>query len=112
MTVLRKIIGANLKKIRKSRHLTQAQLAEKIGIEPVSVARIETGINFPKEENLTAIAEALNVKVLDFFNTQEQETLARETALNFIHFNINYLNDRDLNVLCSAIKAMLYYQSK
>ncbi len=108
MTALRKIIGANLKRIRKSRHLTQAQLAEQSGIEPVSVARIETGINFPKEENLAAIAKALNVKILDFFNAEEQEDLSKESALNYIHFNINYLSDRDLNVLCSAIKAMLY----
>lgn len=110
MTSLRKIVGENIKKIRRSRKWTQAELAEKIGIEPVSVARIETGINFPKEENLLALADTLNVRILDFFSTEKQEELSKETALNYIHYNINYLNDRDLNVICNAIKTMLYYK--
>lgn len=110
MACLRKIVGENIKKIRKSRKWTQAELAERVGIEPVSIARIETGINFPKEENLELIAKTLNVKVLDFFSTEKQEELSKETALNYIHYNINYLNDRDLNVICNAIKTMLYYK--
>ena len=57
MSELRALLGRNIKRLRKFRKWTQAELAEKINVEPVSIARIETGINFPKEENLIAIAK-------------------------------------------------------
>lgn len=106
MSDLRKLVGRNIKRLRKFRKWTQAELAEKIGIEPVSVARIETGLSFPKEDNLVSIAKILNVEVSDLFNTSEEEKLSTKSALNYIHYSIHTLEERDLKILCSIIKTM------
>ncbi|MCX4275584.1 MAG: helix-turn-helix transcriptional regulator [Candidatus Gastranaerophilales bacterium] len=106
MSELRALLGRNIKRLRKFRKWTQAELAEKINVEPVSIARIETGINFPKEENLIAIAKILNVEVADLFNTSEEEKMSVKSALNYIHYSIHTLEERDLKILCSMIKTM------
>lgn len=46
---------------------TQEQLAEVIGIDTISLSKIETGKNYPTAENLTKIAEILKVEVYQLF---------------------------------------------
>ena len=103
MADLRSVIGKNIKKIRKSKKWTQAQLAEKIGIEPVRVARIETGLNFPKEENLSAIANVLGVEVSDLFVDRETD---KKSTLKYIQNTLNTLNNRDLEIISNIVKTM------
>jgi len=100
---LKNIIGQNVKKIRKSRKWTQAQLAEKVGIEPVSIARIEAGTNFPKEENLAAIAETLDVEVVDLFNDRSTD---KKSTLKYIQNALNTLDKRDLEIISNIVRTM------
>lgn len=60
-TELRKTIGQNLRRLRKSRNLTQEQLAESVGISAVHVNRIEQGHSSPSAEVLFAIADVLDI---------------------------------------------------
>lgn len=103
MADLKNIIGKNIKKIRKARKWTQAQLAEKVGIEPVSIARIETGLNFPKEENLIAIAKTLDVDVSDLF---VDRTPDKKSTIKYIQTAINTLDKRDLEIVSNLVKTM------
>lgn len=105
MAELKKLIGKNIQRIRKLKKWTQADLAEKVGVEPVTIARIETGVNLAKEENLTAIAKILSVDISDFFYNAENEP-SRETLLNYIHYGIHSLSDRDLKIIYNMIKTM------
>ncbi len=103
MADLKNIIGKNIKKIRKARKWTQAQLAEKVGIEPVSIARIETGLNFPKEENLIAIAKTLDVDVSDLFVDRAPD---KKSTIKYIQTAINTLDKRDLEIVSNLVKTM------
>ncbi len=103
MADLKNIIGKNIKKIRKARKWTQAQLAEKVGIEPVSIARIETGLNFPKEENLIAIAKTLDVDVSDLFVDRAPD---KKSTIKYIQTAINTLDKRDLEIISNIVKTM------
>ncbi len=100
---MKNIIGKNIKKIRKARKWTQAQLAEKVGIEPVSIARIETGLNFPKEENLIAIAKTLDVDVSDLFVDRAPD---KKSTIKYIQTAINTLDKRDLEIVSNLVKTM------
>jgi len=51
---LKKQLGKKIQLIRKSRNLTQDELAEKIGIDTKSVSKIENGISYPEAETLSA----------------------------------------------------------
>ena len=58
---LAEIIGRNIAKYRESAGLTQAQLAERIGISTAFVSQVERGLKIMKVETLFATSKALNV---------------------------------------------------
>ena len=60
---LEEIIGRNIARYRKAAGLTQATLAEKIGISTAFVSRVERGQKRMKVETLYATAKALDVSV-------------------------------------------------
>ncbi|MBQ8669511.1 helix-turn-helix transcriptional regulator [bacterium] len=64
---LKQNLGQKIQKLRKTRKITQEQLAEKVGIDPKSISRIELGSNYPTPETLSAVASALNVEVYELF---------------------------------------------
>ena len=43
----KKILGKKIQTYRKLRQITQEKLAETIGIETISLSKIETGRNYP-----------------------------------------------------------------
>ncbi|MDR0220022.1 MAG: helix-turn-helix domain-containing protein [Lachnospiraceae bacterium] len=57
--------GVFISAMRKQNGLTQAELAEKIGVTYKAVSRWETGRGFPDVSILLALSEALNVSVLE-----------------------------------------------
>ena len=57
--------AATLKRLRERRGLTQQQLAERVGVHRVTVAKLETGALRPGVDVLEGLAKALNVKVTD-----------------------------------------------
>ena len=68
MAYLNKLLGLRIKEIRKSKKLTQTQLAEAIGMEMTNLCKLENGGQLPKEENIEKIASVLNVKIKDLFD--------------------------------------------
>lgn len=59
-------IGQKIKILRKTRGLTQEQLADKLNIKRATISNYEIGRRSPHIKELEAIAEALNVG-LDYF---------------------------------------------
>lgn len=81
MESIKKHFGARLKEIREKRGLNQEQLAELVNMESRHISRIETGKSFTTLENLSKIAQALNVDVSAFFNFEhkkDKNTLIQE----------------------------------
>lgn len=64
---LMKSFGARVAVVRKSRGLTQQELAEAINMSVVAIAYIETGKRWARLGTLTKIANALQVDVADLF---------------------------------------------
>jgi len=58
-------LGRHLQKIRKSKKITQEQLAEKIGTSQTWIAYIETGRYTPNLKMFEKIAKVLGVQVKD-----------------------------------------------
>lgn len=56
-------VGENIRRYRKSRGMTQAQLAEAVGLTEGAVRHYENGIRAVKPELLESIAAALSVSV-------------------------------------------------
>ena len=56
-------VGKNIRRYRKSRGMTQAQLAEAVGLTEGAVRHYESGIRAVKPELLESIADTLGVSV-------------------------------------------------
>jgi transcriptional regulator with XRE-family HTH domain len=61
----RKLLGGGVRRYRNAAGLTQEQLAEKVGINPVYFGQIERGYKVPTVDVLLRIAKALHVRLCD-----------------------------------------------
>ena len=59
-------IGKKFKEYRKSKKLTQAELAEQVGLNEKQISRIEAGLNYPTYLTFTKLIEVLDVNIADF----------------------------------------------
>ena len=75
------VVGANIRMYRAKLSLTQSQLAEKIGIEPMSLSRIERGVAAPSLERLDLIARSLKVLPSDLLHELAGSAAPKEQAL-------------------------------
>ena len=66
-----KSVGNNLKEIRSKLGMTQAELAEQVGIARVSIIAIENGRFIPTIETALRISHAVNIPIEKIFWLQE-----------------------------------------
>ncbi len=64
---LMKAFGKKVAEVRKSKGVTQQELAENIGMSVVAIAYIETGKRWARLGTLNKIANSLKVTVADLF---------------------------------------------
>lgn len=65
---LKKILGAIVKDLRIQKGLTQEQLAEQIGLQPQTIATIETGRVFISADVFASLCNFFNVEPTVFFS--------------------------------------------
>lgn len=69
MTQVQECLANNIKLYRKKNNITQEQLAERVGTSTNYIGTIETGKKFPSPQMIERIANALNIKSLQLFQT-------------------------------------------
>ena len=62
------VTGATIRRLRESRNLTQAELAERIGVSSKTVSKWETGKGLPDISRLQPLAGALGVSLIELMN--------------------------------------------
>ena len=85
---------------------SQEVLAEKVGISPKYVSRIEIGQQFPAINTLIKLADALNVEIKDFFELKHvvDNTKALKNNLKEI---IKEANSDNLKLLVKVSRAIV-----
>lgn len=104
---LKKELGLNVKKYRRLNNLTQEQLAEKIGVDVISISSIETGRYFPAPENIVKLADNLGISISDLFDFKKKTCC--EDYFNEINQDLNLVkNDlAKLTAISSYIKTLI-----
>jgi transcriptional regulator with XRE-family HTH domain len=74
---VRRMVGRNVKRLRTAAGLSQAVLAERMGVDRAYVSGLELGQRNPTIVTLWHIAEALGVKLRPFF--EEEKPTRRRT---------------------------------
>ena len=62
------VTGTTIKQLRESRNLTQAELAERIGVSSKTVSKWETAKGLPDITLLQPLAQALGISVIELMN--------------------------------------------
>lgn len=70
MQTAKELLGMRIREVRKLRGLSQEKLAEKVGVDPKQISRIEGGKSAPSLDTLEAIAKHLQVEMKDLFDFQ------------------------------------------
>lgn len=69
---VKKLFGTNLKHFRKLHDFTQEELAEKLGIIPTHLSRIENGKSFVTAELLDSLCVIFDISPAAFFYTSQE----------------------------------------
>ena len=85
---IKKLLGKRIKELRTRKHLTQAQLAETVGMVERNLSKIECGQTFVTSETLSKIISALEIKPADLFNFEHNQDKAelKEELLQAIQY--------------------------
>ena len=108
-----KDIGERIKVARLSRNLTQAQLAEAVGVKPSTVGMWENGRREPDSVTLDALADVYNVPTTYFFERGAESaahlTQRDQDRLEALHQNprLGLLFDRQSRMSESDVEMML-----
>ena len=64
------VTGAAIRQLRENQKLTQAELAEKLGVSSKTISKWETGKGLPDISLLQPLAQALGISVIELMNGQ------------------------------------------
>ena len=81
--------GDNLKQIRKSKKMSQEQLAEKVNVTRQSVSKWENGESYPEMNNILELCKIFNCKLNDLIHTDMSDitSLDDEIVMKAVKFN-------------------------
>ena len=65
------VTGSTIKQLRESRKLTQAELAEKIGVSSKTISKWETAKGLPDVSLLQPLAQSLGISVIELMNGEQ-----------------------------------------
>ena len=68
------VLGEKLKRLRKSRGLSQEQLAAELNVSRQSISKWELGESKPEIENLIALSEFFNVSIDELLKMNKECT--------------------------------------
>lgn len=88
---IKKTFGEKIKRLRKSKNLTQEQLAEMINIAPKNLSKIEVGACFVSSDTLENLVTALDTTTEELFANNHIKL--PEELLSGIYKNLNKIND-------------------
>ena len=83
--------GDNLKQIRKSKNISQEDLAERLGVSRQSVSKWETGENYPSMFNIMCLCDIFKCKINNLVHESmpEFDSLDEEIKVSVVKFKEN-----------------------
>ena len=101
----KEIIGRRIKEFRKNRKMSQEFLAEKLGIEPRQLSKLETGKHYPSFETMTKLLGILNLSFEDFMNNGHLQS-AQELEQEILYM-VHLLDNNQRQIMYKFLKAII-----
>jgi len=104
---LRKILSQNIKKARKTLHITQTKLAEHSGLSVFHIIEIEQCKTWVSDKSLTSIARALNMEAYELLLPEPgQSKGSREQSRTILHKIAQLVNSKNALLKKNTAEAM------
>jgi transcriptional regulator with XRE-family HTH domain len=97
--------GDRLRKVRESKGLNQAQLAEKSGLQPSAVSHFEMGRRSPSFDNLKRLADALSVTI-DYLLGRQLEPTAAGPVAEQVFRDFEQMSPQDQDALATFARML------
>jgi len=99
-------IGARIRAARKALKMTQAEVAERVGIDPSFFGQVERGANIPSIKTLFAVAAAVRVDPADLLppTGKPSKGRAKDTATKALDSLLARLKPRKRRVLIGVVR--------
>lgn len=98
-------LGEKIKQLRKSKGISQEELASMLKINRNYLSRIETGKSEPTSSILKNIAEIFNVDLNALLDITEDNSKNAD-KIKYIIDNCKYLHDKDLEFIVRIMSIM------
>ncbi|MBR1908539.1 helix-turn-helix transcriptional regulator [bacterium] len=106
-------IGEVIKYYRKKSGLTQAELAEKIGLSEKHVSKIERGQNIIKLDTFLKMAEILNFTLEDFgLQKTSTDSPNKSEKINSLISMINKCSEKEYTLIHDLVAAVIKNSNK
>lgn len=76
------VTGTTIKQLREARNMTQAELAERIGVSSKTISKWETAKGLPDISLLQPLAQALGISVIELMNGEQ--IINKNTCANML----------------------------
>lgn len=104
MDIDKKLVAKVIQNARRNAKLTQAELAEKIGISEKHLSKIETGKNYPALDNFLKMVEVLKLSLKDFGLDDYCSEIS--TKKQYLQKIINISSEKQLDVYVDMIDTL------
>ena len=106
MDIDKKLVAKVIQNARRNAKLTQAELAEKIGISEKHLSKIETGKNYPALDTFIKILNILNLTLGDFGFYNISDSYPNKAFLQNI---INTSSKKQIDAYADIMSIMIKY---
>ena len=108
MSDVEKRIGGKITEIRLAQKLTQAELAERVGVSVESISRMERGVSFPSLKTVERVATALNAPLRSFFGFDEEPAADKsfERELSKLTAFLRTLREDEINLVHKILRVV------
>ena len=107
-TKIEKRLGERVAAYRRSSRLTQEKLAEKVGVAPETISRLERAVTVPSIVTLGNIAKALNLELSDFFEHKADRS-AKDKALDALCRDLKRREVREIEYIHEFAKKFFQF---
>lgn len=111
MNTLSERLGHRIAGQRRAAGLTQAELAEKVGVQPETISRLETGKRRVSLEMIVLISESLSLELHELFRLQSTGS-PKDKAMGRLVWFASRLSEAEIELILDVGAAVLVHARK
>ena len=107
MRNIKKLVSARIRELRKSKGLTQAQLAELAELSVDEIGAIERAVSTPTLETLDKLAPALKIPLAHLLNFAEESAGPASQEIESLRLYLRTKNPEDIRFISEMMRRFL-----